>query len=233
MALIFPDSTCAICHEPLRTGRIFATSGVFFSAGDPLFEFCDAGMHWSCYAKWPHRLPFAKAYVDMWVQIEKQNPHWGRAYLDDLVFVTVGTVTEEVAVRLYQTGSDLRVPLNGWEKWLVKPNQELDPVERESLEQVLPRLRAAFPSAEALVEAVDWASKKRLADEMSDVEQSRLREVAAHNEACARMELERKQSGLTCRNCGMHSKEFRYLDLAPSKKSYFICKTCGHTLMPS
>jgi hypothetical protein len=47
------------------------------------------------------------------------------------------------------------------------------------------------------------------------------------------MELERKETGLTCRNCGIHSKEFRYMDVGPTKKSYFICKACGHTLMPS
>jgi hypothetical protein len=237
MALIFPNSTCAICQQPLGSERIFATSGVFLPANDPLFEFCDAGMHWSCYAKWPHRLRFAKAYVDMWVEMEKQNPYWGRAYLDESVFVTVGPAVEQASVQLYETGSSCRVPFAEWENWLVELKPDLEPIEREALERVLPRLRAALPTPQALIEAVDWDSKKRLADQMSagraQAEQKRVREAAAHNEACAQMEPERQQSGFTCRNCGTRSKEFRYLDLRPTKKSYFICKKCGHTLMPS
>jgi hypothetical protein len=240
MALIIRELPCGLCGNPLGSAPLFSTWGVFLPPEDPLWEFCDAGLHWACYAVWPHRQRFAKAYVDFWVEHETTNPYWGRAYLDELALVTVNPhpPVEQVNIRLYETGNGPRVPLGEWATWLVEAEayEYEHPVEREAVVAVLPRLRAALPSPESVVAAVDWSAKRRMVEEeqatREQARQEQLRTVAAHNRECARLELRRKHHGLTCRNCGRHSQGFRYMDVAPERKSYFICTACGHSMGP-
>ena len=64
MALIFADSTCAICGE--RLDRPFtATSGCAFPEGHPLWRYCDAPLHLDCLERWPHRERFSRRYFDL------------------------------------------------------------------------------------------------------------------------------------------------------------------------
>ena len=242
MALImFGMSGCPICGETLDGPPVFATSGVFLPDGDPLQDCCDAGMHWDCYAAWPHRPRFARAWVEACIAAERLNPYWGRAYLDEAAFVTVNPQppVEQAAVRLFATGSDLRVPLGDWERWLAgdwEEDEELHPVERAALEDVVPALALFLPTAGEVVAAVNWDGKAEVAEReqaaIREREEKRLRVIAAANERCRWMELRRKHKGLTCPHCGLASRDFRYVDSGSERTSYFVCPDCGRSFGP-
>jgi hypothetical protein len=61
MALIGPDSTCAICRRALDRPYT-ATSGVAFLINPRLLEYCDAPLHLDCLAGWADREEFSRGY---------------------------------------------------------------------------------------------------------------------------------------------------------------------------
>ena len=70
MALIFADSTCAICGE--RLDRPYtATSGCAFSEEHPLWRYCDAPLHLDCLARWPSRVEFSRGYFDQTIEMRR------------------------------------------------------------------------------------------------------------------------------------------------------------------
>jgi hypothetical protein len=64
---------------------------------------------------------------------------------------------------LSRTGSDVRVDLAEWERWLEAPEtsrgQRVHPLVLEELRDVVPALGAAIPTADAAMEALDGESK--------------------------------------------------------------------------
>jgi hypothetical protein len=167
MALFMPGrSKCPICGFVLNDDdERFGTSGVFH-VPPGLLQFCDAVMHWSCYADWPHRPEFAKAYFDFWVGNERHNQYWAKAYLDGRVFVTVNPFlgeNGEVELVLAATGSRVRVQIEEWERWLDSPTtSEGRPLHRlvvEELRAAVPALKVAIPTEDAIVGALDIESK--------------------------------------------------------------------------
>src|SRR5262245_45575515 len=90
MALFFDGARCGLCLKPMNKGEaLFATSGVWLPPEDILHNFCDAAMHWDCYATWRHRARFAHCYFELWKEAESSNPCWYRCYLDAKTLVTV------------------------------------------------------------------------------------------------------------------------------------------------
>jgi hypothetical protein len=167
MTIFFPGiSRCAICNELLKVGdEVFGTWGPF-TADPELFPYCDALIHWSCYAPWPRREAFARAYFEFWVEEERTNSYWAKAYLDDRALMTVNPFNGErgeARLLLSRTGSDVRVDLAEWERWLVAPERSrgkrVHPLVLEELRDVVPALRAAIPTADAAMEALDGESK--------------------------------------------------------------------------
>jgi len=241
MALIFAGMKCPICQLPLGSEDLFTTWGVFLPADDVLCGFCDTGMHWRCYESWPNRMRFARAYFDFWIEHEKSNPYWGAAYCDDLILVTVNPLQSinSVSIRLSSTGRDVRIPLSSWNDWLNNrcTEQCLHRLEKESLETAIPLLKERLPDANTVLASVDWHAKRKLAqnelERKAQVEALRLSNVAVHNLACGELERQRKNSGLACHNCHQHSSDFRYMNNAPNRKSYFICNKCAHTVEPN
>jgi hypothetical protein len=236
MALIFPDSVCAICCEPLGSAPIFATSGVFFSEGDPLFPFCDAPMHWSCYAEWPARERFARAYFELWTELEKTNPYWAKVYGDELVFVSVRLVCVspdnelEVAVWLAKTGTDIRVRSSEWTPWLdggAAGASDLHALEIEAVREALPRLKSAIPSMQQAIQLVDWNRKHMLSKVLKREKSNRDQERYNAKSRAAHVRIE--QEGLSCPHCGTYSRDFRFLDGGEDRKSYFICRSCNRS----
>lgn len=56
---------CPICKGGFADGRAYTgTSGVMFVPPHPLYEFCDAGLHFDCLERWPHRLEFSRGYFE-------------------------------------------------------------------------------------------------------------------------------------------------------------------------
>jgi hypothetical protein len=122
--------------------------------------YCNAPLHWECYARWPERPRFARQYVKAWVDANRRNPFWWRVYLDDAVYVSVNPQppVDEVSVRLQAVGSDIRVPLRRWKDWLREPmavTPTMRTLELEALTVALPKLAALFPNDYALIDAIN------------------------------------------------------------------------------
>jgi uncharacterized protein YbaR (Trm112 family) len=236
MALLYEGMTCPLCHQELDIhSRLFATSGVFFSPDHRLFAYCDAAMHWDCYANWPDRVEFAGCYFQMWVEPDPDNPYWRQAFLSQEVLGTVNPdpSVAKVSLLLAKTGSFLQVSLDRWNDLIQGPVAsftDLHPVERDALSEVWPLLQEALPSASALGARVDQAARQealqRHKEKTRRSEEERLRKTKAHNKACRALVRE----GIECPYC--KAEDIRYLDKSPEAKSYFICGSCGRSFGP-
>lgn len=164
--LLPPGAICPICNEGFeRPEDAFMTSGDFLPKSDPLARFCNQPIHWTCYAEWPERPRFARAYVEAWVKANRKNPFWWTVCDDDDVYLSVNPqrAIEEVAVRLYAIGSDIRVPLTQWDAFLEEPTKvvpTLHALEIEVLSPLLATLRERFPDAHSIVDAIDPNEKQ-------------------------------------------------------------------------
>lgn len=235
MAMIGANSTCALCKGSLPKGKsIFATSGVFY-VPDGLMRYCDAPMHWDCYAQWPHRKVFAEAYLQMWVEVEEENSFWSKVWLDDDMLVTVNPhePIEEVCVRLAQTGSDISVSLADWSMWLAEQSacpQGKHLVEAAALAAVLPTLQAQLPTAQVILSRVDFAAKVELSkgqqQEYVNREAAQAAKLLAYNQRCA----VRWQQASECPSC--QGTELRFTDGKMERKSFYQCLVCGRTFGP-
>jgi hypothetical protein len=157
---------CALCGGAIDLlDDFFRASGDFLPAQDPLVTFCNVPLHWSCYARWPERARFAQAYVEAWIHANRRNPFWWSVYRDEHVYISVNPErsVEEVSVRLFAVGSDIRVPLAQWSAWLDDAGRltpELRPLELDVLNAVLPTLRQRFPDDHAVVHAINTGEKR-------------------------------------------------------------------------
>ncbi len=166
MADLVPQLKCALCDGVIDPPTdCYRATGDFLPVGDALRDYCNAPMHWDCYAQWSERERFARHYVDAWVKANRKNPFWWSVYRDSDVYVSVnpGRGIEEASVRLYAVGNDIRVPLPRWPQWLdnvdaITPG--LHPFEKKMLDAVLPRLRDQFPDDHAVVHAIDPEEKR-------------------------------------------------------------------------
>lgn len=236
MALLYKGIRCLLCHQEMDTqSRLFSTWGVFFPPDHRLFAYCDAAMHWDCYANWPDRAEFARQYFQMWVEPDPDNPYWGLAFLSEEVLVKVNPDPDvaKVSLLLAKTGSFLHTPLERWTDLIQKPATsfaDLHPVERDALSEVWPLLQKAFPSADQLVARVDQAARQEALQSHKEKtrrsEEERLRKTKAHNKACRAL----LRDGIACPYCKV--EDIRYLDKSPEDKSYFICNGCGRSFGP-
>jgi hypothetical protein len=174
----------------------------------------------------------------MWIECERSNPYWGRVHLDEFSFVTVNSnpSVAAVAVHLFATGSEVRVPLNEWEHWLSGAwanDPDLHPINRKALAEAIPALRSSFPRRKSVIEAVDWREKQTVAEHERQAlrrrEEIRLAEIAEANAATRKLELKRKHKGIGCPRCGLTSRDHRFLDGGTERQSYFVCASCGRS----
>lgn len=165
MPTIVPELNCALCGGTIDAlGPFFRASGAFLPPTDPLTAYCNTPLHWSCYGEWEHRERFAQQYVKAWVKATRMNPFWWIAYQDERLLITVNPVppVEEACVRLTAVGSDIRVPLPQWPRWLARPESitpNLQDLEKRELKKVMASLRERFPDDHAVVHAIDPGEK--------------------------------------------------------------------------
>jgi hypothetical protein len=165
MALLLPGMPCPLCKQPMDSGQsLFSTWGVWLPKEDPLWRFCDATLHWSCYAAWPDRGRFARSYFEFWVAHEPQNPFWHRVHLDERVYAEVNPdpLVASVWVVLAETGSRISVKLSNWASWLRHTDDGHHEVETSALLAAKGALSAALPSATAVTAAIDLERKREL-----------------------------------------------------------------------
>ncbi len=244
MAISVTELTCLLCGEVMRADQpCFATSGVWLEPVDPLVKFCDAGLHWGCYAAWPERRRFARSYVDSWVEQARLGSRREQAYLDDEVFVAVDTYPDvrEATVRLYETGTSRRVEFDDWGSFVASPagDGDLPPLEASALASARARLARAAPTLDALLGGVDpkrrqaviaAAKLRSKAERTARVEQQardreRQASYKAETEALYREALEK---GLRCPFCAVVSRGYRRLE-AGRNRLRIACRRCGRS----
>jgi hypothetical protein len=247
MALVlYGQSICAICGELVRKDQlIFATSGVAFPTPHPLFPFCDAPLHWDCYASWNRREEFARAYFLGKIVGGRVNPYWGCAYVDDDIYVSVNPREEvaEVSIVLAATAEDIRVKLRDWGRWTndeALATADLHPLQASLLLEQLPLLRHKLPTADAVVKAVNWAEKDELFEkqeaerlerdrQFENAENERRKQLIPKNVATTELHARATQTGLPCPRCRVLSRDYRIVDNRRTGRREMICRTCGWT----
>lgn len=228
MALITQGTICQLCGDKLEDRDSMTTSGVWYDRDDPLYAFCDAGMHWDCYESWPHRARFAEDYARSRSEGVQDNPYWDAIHADDHLYLTVSRASAMAWIRA--TGTAVTFPAHAWPL----PEGPLHALEREALERS--QLENLFPTFQELVEKVDWDAKFRIAERMArEVEerQHRLMQECDKVNAIAEDWARRLETeGLSCPNCHQVTKNIRYYDKRPDRVSYFLCQECGRSFQP-
>lgn len=232
MALLSPGSRCPICGE-LINEPIFATSGLFLLPTDPLWTFCDACMHWACYATWEHRERFAKAYVQMWIANEKRNPYWARVFLDEYSYIVINPepIVAAAHVRLFRTGSRIEIPLREWENCMRHDQTPLfrHPLEAIAWNEALPSIRRALPTEQSLHQAADWSGKEKLHIDNTLRKLEDLATIDIYNHGCEDLRNQLESAGLVCPHCQQRTTKVRFYNKAPAARSYFVCQLCARS----
>jgi len=241
MALIILGKTrCAICSKTLQEGEmIVATSGVFFPQGDPLIQYCDAGMHWACYDEWPDRKRFARRYFDARVEASQQNIFWESILQTDSLFIEVNPSLGEDQIMLMfsETAITHRISLSDWEDLLefhfARP-VEWYRLEVQLFQNHINELQERLPTALSILAAIDWehreAALEAFQQEDNQKKLQRQQELEANNKRCQELISVIRTAGLQCPHCGVSSNNYRFIDKRPDGKSYFICNHCARSI---
>jgi hypothetical protein len=230
MPLFFYGQKCPLCGAPMtEEGRIFSTWGVFFPDDDPIWRYCDAPLHWDCYAAWPERARFAGGYFAMWIEGSKHNQCWGTLLLDDDVLVTVnpGTAVGEVCLVLAATGTRYFVKLADWPAFATSgPESFPHPLEAEAFGAILARLQALGLDSGTFGGRAVYPPPPP-----PDLEaQAERRRIRAYNRAARSAADAATRSGLACPHCGADRRDHRFCDKSSARApSFFVCASCARS----
>ena len=209
---------CAICERPLGLApsaeeAYRLPSVAAWPPSAPLGSYQGRLVHTSCYVGWKERPRFAATLADADLRLSKPTPK-GCAYADERVRILLEKEIHwrDAELRLLETGTRLSCRAIKWAEWSADPeafHPRLRAFERTILAEILPGLRARFPTAEALAAAVDWTRKE------AEYQEAR----AALAEACRRLE-----GQVRCPSCA------GALQLVQGPR--FSCGTCAITCAP-
>ena len=156
MSLFVEGMKCPLCNEPMLSSEpLFGTWGVWLPSSNPLERYCDATMHWSCYANWKHQARFARSYFEAWVRAQGHNPYWKPAFVDDSVLVEVNPTPPVEAAWVYvaATGTRHNPKLEDWSTWL-HASQDEHPLEHAALSAIKRKLINHVPTKESLLACI-------------------------------------------------------------------------------
>ena len=197
-----------------------------------LYRYCGF-MHWDCLATWEHRRRFAREYFEheQWMT---RYGHKAVAYLDEatLVYVLPDKWLQYVTVVLAETASVFTNDLENWEEWL--EHKWVDhcqhDVEREALGDVLPMLRANFPTPrDLLLSAGIDPDEERPGDPHSPVGHG------SYILACCSLAMRAEEQGLVCPLCGMFSTDYTFTPVKMAELDrlpYLTCPNCDGNFGP-
>lgn len=149
-------------------GAVFGTWGVWLPASDPLWKYCDAAIHWECYATWPNRKRFASTYFEFWVKEEENDPFWHRAYLTDDVLVTINPSEpiKSAWVHLKETGERISVKLGEWEQWLADDSKAgINPVSALAINPAKRAMKKDVATVDQLLKSIDVSRKRQVIEQ--------------------------------------------------------------------
>lgn len=239
MAIVLDTARCAICKEPLGDRPYLATSGAAFEPTHRMFEYCDAPIHWDCYEPWPSRSEFARAYFELKVAAEAENPSWARVYVDEdvLVLLSLSLPEEELAVCLASVGIGNHVALADWEHWLEHSSPDLQPsLLQRSIAEVRDRLLEHLPDPSVIRSRVEVARQREKVETLQRAreihEQARRARIDENHARAERLARDMAEGGYACPHCGSVTFGARYYDGSPESESYFVCDLCARSFTP-
>ena len=154
MSLFIEGMNCALCERPMTADdQVFGTWGVWLPSTDRLHHFCDATLHWGCYAEWKYRERFAKSYFEFWAGSAHGNSYWRVVYRDEQILVTANTdvAVSSAWIVIAETGSRLSVALSEWDEWLASvDHDDRHPVEQAAIKRVKATLSQCVPTRDAI-----------------------------------------------------------------------------------
>ena len=233
MAIISEDSRCALCQQPVGSGDYLATSGCAYDQDHPLWAYCDAPIHWHCYADWEHREEFAAAYHR--AQLLRRSP----------VSVVLRSTSNWLAelypripglrIHFRRTGTLLEFNSETWASGI-----QLNPHQQQLLQRDLEECRRSlgdWPSLWAEFDPVAFQRALEL-DQVEREAQARQKEaddrarLAPYQECWEKMRAELKEGALYCPTCKRGHANIRAYDRSPHGKSIFICQECAFSFGP-
>jgi hypothetical protein len=223
---------CRLCKDVIEEGQPVFCTRPFMPSEPDLFGFARVPMHWGCYAGWEHRPRFARLYFDEQVKWAEGNQFWGIARKDEAVLVSVNPsrYVEEADVILAATGSSIRVPLADWDEWLAGGwlDSCAHEAERDALGEVIPSLRAEFPTVQGLLVAAGIAEEA--GQPPHGVESGGALDSIQYEFACQKLAAQAVEKGLTCPHCDRFGSDFRYERVetvsADAPRSRLVCPAC-------
>lgn len=134
---------CPLCNKAL-TDPFFATTMFAVDSESEMSPFVDAAMHWDCYATWEHQAQFANLVFLSEIDACRHNSFWSEVFSSDQVFISHGQAVKELSLVLRLTGSEFRVKVDEWPKWLEGhwKNDCNHNLEINAMEKLLPLLRS-------------------------------------------------------------------------------------------
>lgn len=200
--------------------------------------------HTECYLAWPERHDFTRRGVGALTVALRDGLWWALVHDDGLVAVTVSIMYEAAdmgravswlpAIHLYETGEHLDVPRDDWAPWLAAEGAPRDAFDPGAFARARARLRSLLPTAQSIVEHVDWAEKRQqlLADRARCAQET---EALVERRAARRRAFERARAGMSeqrvsCPHCG--AADLRVMDVGVERDSFFVCRSCGRSWNP-
>jgi hypothetical protein len=218
---------CPLCREVIEYNSPVFVPRPFF-IGQEFWKYAKVPIHWNCFAGWEQRPEFARRYFQANAEAAEHNQFWGVACRDEQVLVSVNPsqYVKEVELVLAATGSSFRIPLSDWQDWL--EGEWFDAcrheVERETLAGLVPSFRAAFPTAEVLLQSAGFSPEEPPARPDGMVGQ------ISYEFACQDLAGRAAEKGMACPLCGDFSNDYEYrsvevVDL-DGPRSVLVCKSC-------
>jgi hypothetical protein len=240
--VVFVGEICPLCKQQIvRSQRFFATWGVFLPPSDRLYDYCDGPIHWACFEGWKYRKRFGTAWISFWVDQEKISRRVCKAYLDEYVFVQVSRYPpHQVSLGFFEIGMEYSLELENWFQLLSATSSDLanlSPWEQQTILVSIIALKQSLPTPDGVLAAINWQGKEDLDRHEEAAQQRRvaeqLQKVAPYNAVWKRLADQLSRTGLTCPQCGHHSRDVRLVDKSPAEKSYFRCKACLGSFGPA
>lgn len=87
MAILIKGMTCPLCNQLIAGNQAYRTFPHFVAnANDPLFALTDAGVHISCFNRWPYNEKFLYHLEKSQRQLTLVTTHYSAAEVRDIIF---------------------------------------------------------------------------------------------------------------------------------------------------
>jgi hypothetical protein len=174
---VLEQTTCSICGYPLEEPTL-SLPNLILQLPQHFWNYCEATVHWSCFARWEHRLTFSQPDFEHQVNKYKPNkPDIGYVLLqrDNWALLcgrkgphTHGSeLVASITRHMHGEYADMEAPLTaglafrdwvfkpysrwyGWDKFVMQTYEWLPDLARAEIQDMMRELRYLVPDVQAL-----------------------------------------------------------------------------------